>query len=343
MEEKLNIFDVWAIDYHLAWNYYFKKHKEPEDLYLTMILDSLNSFSDRDKKIVSNKDFIRNLIKNRDLPHGERLVQSLYELEGGILSDENMEFYEQAMKIPTYNFRENKYAVYESKFTFFDYLKATEEEIEEKKNAKFFNHCKLYLKGNTSFIEDYSQNEDKMNGVETLILENNNLSDSLRNFNFSFIKNLYLNNNNLTQIDENTLKEKLKHLDLSFNNFKNFTFYCLPLTIRSLNISNNPLREINLIAIKFLEILDLSDTEIITLEKLPKTITTLNLNSCKKLKTVKLSDNYIVNFNTDANFMLNMYDSYIDVLTSKNNNIQVQIEYSSINETLNTNLEYLNM
>jgi len=338
MQDKLTLVDLWAIERDSAYKYYFGRKVKTDDIYLTMVYDSVNCLSENDRKIAQNKDFIRLLIKNRNLPHGERLSQSLYELEGGILSDENMELFQEEMKFEKFDFNKTNYVVYESKFTFFDYLNASEKEIQQKKNSNFFKHCTLYLKGQKEFLQNFTHDSEKMHGVFTLILENNNLSDNLLYFDLSFLENLYLNNNNLSEIHNDALKDKLKHLDISYNNFRNFSFYCLPLTIRSINLSNNPLAHLDLRALKFLEILDLSNTELEILENLPKTITTLTLNNCNELKKIVMIENYIINLNSNVDFILQMYDSYIDVLTTTNNNVNAIFEYSYINTTNDTNL-----
>ena len=328
MNEKLTIFDIWSIDSIKAISYYRQKGIFTDDHYLTMILEAKDNLTDEDRRIIEDTDFIRNLKKYRNISHQERLVLSLYESEGGILSKNNLAEMEEEQSQKEYIFESSTYAVYESKFRYFDFLNSTEEEITEHIEKNFFKHSKLMLKGNREFIRNFV----KMDGIKTLVLENNELTEiSHLDLEIDKLESLFLNNNRLTRINYDTLSDGLRLLDISYNNFSSFTYNCLPLSLRSLNLSFNPLKIIDLEAMKYLEILDLSNTNISILENLPRVLRCLTVLNCEKLEAINLDNNYVMNFNTNNSFTIFMVNSYIDVLSCLKNQIKFHLEYSNVN------------
>lgn len=350
MAKKVTIQEIWSIDKIKAISFYKNSGKDSvkiSDYYAQMLIDSLSdgSLSSNENDIVMDPSFIHRLLANANLPHLERLTRSLYEAEGGLLSLKSLRDLENTFEDKQdekINSNENEYAIYESKFRFFDYGKSSEDEIIESYESGFFKYSKLTIKGSLEYI----QSVPIIPETKTLVLENNNLND-VSEISFkcaceedrTTIENLYLNNNNINDITS-FLTEGIKHLDLSCNKIEEFGSRYLPLSIRHINLSFNlGLKSIILDDIIYLEYLDLSNTSIQILECVPKTVQNLILNNCEKLKEVYLESTFINFFSTNSKFRLNMEKSIIDVLLGDGNSIILLENCSQIFSTKNIKIE----
>lgn len=349
MAKKVTIQEIWNIDRIKAISFYKNCNKgsvQISDYYAQMLIDSLSdgSLSSNETDIVMNYSFMCRLLSNQNLPHLERLTRSLYESEGGILSVKSLKNFEDSFRDvqeSKISIDEEEYAIYESKFRQFNYGTATHEDIIEHLDAGFFKHSKLTIKGSVDYICEIIIIPE----TKTLILENNNLEDiseieikCIEEDDFTTIESLYLNNNKLSEISK-FLTEGIRQLDLSYNNFQMFTSENLPLSLRHLNLSFNPnLSNFNLRNITYLEYLDLSNTNISTLEHIPKVVSTLILNDCRNLKNVVLKLSFVNFFHSNLSFNLHLNKSNVDVLLGTGNTITVYNTNSQIFSSKNVNL-----
>lgn len=335
MDKKITIHEIWSINKIKAISYYEGNENtitDPKDyVYVRLLLDALhqNSLVESEREIVTNPDFMRKL-RHSKLPHYERLTNALY-LSGNILSEMNLREIEDSFEDLDENVKVEKgwnSVVYTNKFKNFKFIASNIEEIEKYRKSKFFKNSKLTMRGDVNFLKQVKIEK----GTKILVIEKSELDD-LSNFSFMFDRNgedydttelesIYLNNNNISNID-NSFKDGLRLIDLSNNNFEYFDSLCLPITLKTLNLSNNlRLESVNFKGFKYIELLDLSNTAIEVLDRLPLTVKKLVLIECENLKEIILEDNFVLEIKLSFDVTVYLHNSYVEKVSAKNAKIK---------------------
>jgi len=208
----------------------------------------------------------------------------------------------------------------------------------------------INLSANKQLEELYVANNNlstiSIDGLENLIIfnaDNNNIAGS----GLSLVENLNLvkfsiSNNQLNTFSFGATNVKLEEVDLSFNNLTNLAINGNN-SLKTLNVSNNQLTKLDISAFKFIETLIANDNKIslynlklsnslkhiqlsnnmlsgrldlssyFNLENLyllNNGLTTINLDSCKKIKSLDARNNKLTNLNLNNN--INLESLFVD-------------------------------